>query len=193
MICLSGCFAAYRKKHVLDVLDEWENQRFLGVNCSYGDDRSLTTFLLRKGYGTLFVPDAKATTLVPETFKKLWKQQLRWKKSWMRESFLASGFLWKRSPFMAHSFYANVFLTSASAFMAAYICIYSPLFRSVLPFIYFGGLLLAALLYAAYYRIENRNNLWIYSFLWAVLYVLVLVWQIFYAFINIRDNRWGTR
>lgn len=193
VICLSGCFAAYRRKYLLEILDEWENQQFLGVKCSYGDDRSLTTLLLRKGYSTLFVPEAKASTMVPETFRKLWKQQLRWKKSWIRESYLASKFMWRRSPFMALSFYANMFLTILSPFMAAYILIYSPLFRSILPATYIAGLCLVALLYAIYYRIENRNNLWMYSFLWGLFYVSVLVWQIFYAFINLRDNRWGTR
>jgi hyaluronan synthase len=84
--CCSGCCSAYRRKYLLDVLEPWLHQRFLGVQCTYGDDRSLTNFLLQRGYIALFAPAAKAYTLVPDTFRKFMRQQLRWKKSCVRAS-----------------------------------------------------------------------------------------------------------
>jgi hyaluronan synthase len=47
--CCSGCCSAYRRTHVNEVIDKWLEQRFLGVQCTYGDDRSLTNYLLRGG------------------------------------------------------------------------------------------------------------------------------------------------
>ena len=35
-------------------------------------------------------------TLVPERYVQFFKQQLRWKKSWVRETLIASCFMWKR-------------------------------------------------------------------------------------------------
>jgi hyaluronan synthase len=47
--CCSGCCSAYRREYLLIFLDEWLNQKFLGVKCTYGDDRSMTNYLLKRG------------------------------------------------------------------------------------------------------------------------------------------------
>jgi hyaluronan synthase len=101
--CCSGCLAAYRRRYVLDVLDPWLNQTFLGTPATFGDDRSLTNFMLRR-YRVIYHSEAVCTTIVPETYMKFFRQQLRWKKSWIRESFLASLFIWRRHPFAAFFF-----------------------------------------------------------------------------------------
>src|SRR5205807_9054111 len=46
--CCPGCFSAYRRTCVLEILEPWLKQHFLGVQATFGDDRSLTNFLLRK-------------------------------------------------------------------------------------------------------------------------------------------------
>src|SRR3989344_9583145 len=46
--CCPGCCSAYRKKYLLEILDQWMNQKFLGVECTFGDDRSLTNYIIRK-------------------------------------------------------------------------------------------------------------------------------------------------
>ena len=92
--CCPGCCSAYRKKYVLEILDKWLNQKFLGVQCTYGDDRSLTNFIIKK-YKAVYSSEAKAHTVVPDKFSKYLKQQQRWKKSWIRETFIAS-FLYGR-------------------------------------------------------------------------------------------------
>ena len=45
--CCSGCFSAYRREAIMPHLDWWENQTFLGVESTFGDDRSLTNCVLR--------------------------------------------------------------------------------------------------------------------------------------------------
>ena len=75
--CCPGCFSAYRRQCVLPVLDRWLNQRFLGVRATFGDDRSLTNFLLRH-YKVIYSSTAVATTVVPETHAQFLRQQLRW-------------------------------------------------------------------------------------------------------------------
>jgi hyaluronan synthase len=110
--CCSGCCSAYRRSYILPFINEWRNQRFLGVKCTYGDDRSLTNYLLRRGYKTVFSPTATAHTFVPETVSQYLRQQLRWKKSWFRENLMAGLFIWKRNPLMSLSFYLRIYFAT---------------------------------------------------------------------------------
>ena len=84
VMCCSGCFSAYRRDAVAPVLDDWLGQTFLGQPSTFGDDRSLTNFVLHR-WRVLYAPDAQAYTNVPEHLKQFLRQQLRWKKSWLRE------------------------------------------------------------------------------------------------------------
>ena len=191
--CCSGCCSAYRKKYVLEILDKWLYQKFLGVQCTYGDDRSLTNFLLKKGYKALFAPEAKAYTFVPDTFKKFLKQQLRWKKSWVRESLIASFFIWKRNPIMAVSFYLGVILPLLAPVIVIRALIWYPYATGNAPWFYLAGLLLMAIVYGLYYYIFTRDKKWVYGVLFATFYTLVLIWQLPWAILNLRDPKWGTR
>ena len=85
--CCSGPFSAYRKEYLMEYLDEWNNQYFLGNKCTYGDDRGLTTLMLRNGYKVRFSKYAMCLTNVPTTLKIFIKQQIRWKKSFIRENY----------------------------------------------------------------------------------------------------------
>lgn len=111
--CCPGCCSAYRRSYLLEFIDEWLGQTFLGERCTFGDDRSLTNFIIRK-YRAVYSPEARAKTVVPDTFRQYLRQQQRWKKSWIRETFIASAFMWRRNIFAALSFYAYVFLALVS-------------------------------------------------------------------------------
>ena len=191
--CCSGCCSAYRKKYVLEILDKWLNQKFLGVQCTYGDDRSLTNFLLKKGHKALFAPDAAAYTIVPDTFKKFLKQQLRWKKSWVRESFKAGSFMWKKNPIMAISFYLGVILPLLAPVIVVRALLWYPYATGKAPWFYLAGLLLMAVIYGLYYYIFTRDKKWVYGVLFAAFYTLILIWQLPWAILNLRDSKWGTR
>src|SRR6266566_5244733 len=93
VICLSGCFSAVRRIALDNIVDEWLHQSFMGREASYGDDRALTTLLLKYGWNTIYVPSAKAKTIVPETWRKFWRQQMRWEKSYIRETIIGSKFM----------------------------------------------------------------------------------------------------
>ena len=45
--CLSGPLSCYRKSVMMEHLDDWLNQSFLGQKATFGDDRSMTNFMLR--------------------------------------------------------------------------------------------------------------------------------------------------
>lgn len=191
--CCSGCCSAYRKKYIDEIIDPWLNQMFLGVKCTYGDDRSLTNFLLKNGHKALFADDAIAHTFVPDTFKKFMRQQFRWKKSWVRESLKAAAFMWKKNPIMSVSFYLGVILPLIAPMVIVRALLWYPYVSGKVPWFYIGGMFLMALVYGLYYYIFMRDRKWIYGVLFAAFYTIVLIWQLPWAILNIRDSRWGTR
>ncbi len=191
--CCSGCCSAYRRDAVLPILDTWLNQYFLGVRCTYGDDRSLTNLLLKGGYETLFAPEAIAYTFVPETLRQFTKQQLRWKKSWIRENLIAATFMWRKNILMSISFYLGVLLPLVSPIIIFRTFIMYPYETGKFPIFYIFGLALMAMVYGLYYQIYMHDRKWVYGVLFASLSTLILIWQLPYAILNLRDTRWGTR
>lgn len=192
--CCPGCFSAYRRSCVLEVLDGWLHQRFLGVPATFGDDRSLTNFLLRK-YRVIYSSEAVATTIVPERHLKFLKQQLRWKKSWLRECLIASGFMWKKHPLAALSFYAQLVFPIIAPLLVLRAFVWLPLAAGdVYSMAVYGfGVLMIGMIFSSYYLFWKADGVWIYGAHFTIYYMLVLIWQMPYAIATSRDNRWGTR
>ena len=72
---VSGAFGAFRT----DVI-----QQIKGWDIGPGLDGDITVKIRKKGYKIKFAQDANCLTSVPNTFKKLVKQRLRWDKSLVR-------------------------------------------------------------------------------------------------------------
>jgi hyaluronan synthase len=190
--CCSGCFAAYRRSAVVEVLDDWERQRFLGVDCTYGDDRSLSNLLIRKGWRTCYAATAEAWTDAPERYSKFFRQQLRWKKSWSRENLLLLLHVWRSRP-LAFPFIVMGTVTSLlSPVILLLNLVVSPFITGDFPVEYFVGLYLATVAYAGLYRALRADALWRHAFSSTVFY-LFLSFQLFWAIARLRDSSWGTR
>ena len=96
--CCPGALTGYRKSVVHEVLDQWVAQTFLGRQCTYGEDRALTNYILDKGYDTVYQRSALVRTIVPWTYTKLCKMYLRWDRSYIREEIRFARIIWKRPP-----------------------------------------------------------------------------------------------
>ncbi len=192
--CCSGCCAAYRRSDILPRMKEFLGQKFLGVQCTYGDDRSLTNIVLKDGKKALFAPDAISHTFAPDNVKQFITQQMRWKKSWTRETLKASLFIWKRHPIMAISHYLGLILPLVAPIVVVRAMIIYPLNNDgALPYYYLSGLLLMSFVYGFYYYIYARDDKWFYGVIFSFFYTILLIWQLPWAIINIRDPKWGTR
>lgn len=190
--CCPGCCSAYRRSYLMEYLDEWLHQKFLGEECTFGDDRSLTNFMIRK-YRAVYAERAKAFTVVPASFQKYVKQQQRWKKSWIRETFIASTFMWKKHPLAAFSFYSYVFLAFASPIVFIRAMVWYPALHETLPVIYLTGLFLMLFLHGLFYRLQVGPRSWLLAIFNFWFNTVILMWQLPWAAITIRDSRWGTR
>jgi hyaluronan synthase len=190
--CCSGCLAAYRRAPVMEVLDHWLGQRFLGVPATFGDDRALTRLMLKR-YRVVYHSEALCTTIVPERWSVFFRQQLRWKKSWIRENALLATFMWKRHPLMVLSFYMSVLFPLVSPGIVLH-AIGLPLVGvGTFSFLYVYGAVLMASLYALVYLARHRTALWVYGICFSLFYMFALVWQTYYALLTVRNNEWGTR
>ncbi len=190
--CCPGCCSAYRRSYVLPFIYEWRDQMFLGERCTFGDDRALTNFIIRS-YRAVYSPEARAHTVVPDNFAKYVKQQQRWKKSWIRETFIASLFMWRKHPLAAASFYSYVFLAFASPVVFFRAMVWYPIMLSTWPVVYLIGLMLMLFLHGLYYRIQVGPRAWLLAICNFWFNTVILMWQLPWAIITIRDSRWGTR
>src|SRR3989344_5268886 len=110
--CVSGPLAAFRREAIYNYIPAWENDTFLGKEFKFATDRQLTGYVLgslyigknlKKKYAdspfvknvnyserewkVLYCKSARVWTVVPDTMKKLVRQHVRWKKSFIRHLF----------------------------------------------------------------------------------------------------------
>jgi hyaluronan synthase len=76
--CLPGRTIAFRRKILVDHMDQFLTDRFLGVLLEVSDDRALTNYALKAGYRTVFQSTSLVYTDAPTRLGKLVRQQYRW-------------------------------------------------------------------------------------------------------------------
>ena len=100
--CISGCLFAIRRDLLLEIEPAIRARNWFGIPVSQGEDRFLTHQTLLRGYGTYINNDALCWTTVPNTLSVLFKQQLRWRRSIVRDFFFTLKTLpqhvWKLHP-----------------------------------------------------------------------------------------------
>lgn len=190
--CLSGPLSCYRKDLVLKYSDAWLNQRFLGQKATFGDDRSMTNFILRH-HRTTYQDTAICSTIVPNTYKVFLKQQMRWKRSWLRETFIAATFMWKKEPFMSLSFYMGLIVPILAPVIVIYNLFYIPLTHRVFPLTFLIGIFAMAMLMSFAQLLLKRSSIWLYGLWFCLYYEAVLLWQMPIAWVTFWKSTWGTR
>jgi hyaluronan synthase len=193
--CCSGCFSAYRREAIMPKLDWWENQRFLGLPSTFGDDRSLTNCVLRK-WKVRYQSDAVSHTIVPTAFSPFMRQQLRWKRSWTRESLIVSSFIWRKNPLASIATYVGILLPLLAPVTAVRAVVWQPIVDGAgAPLIYIVGIYAMALAYGLYYAMRHSryDTLWIWGVVFCFFYLAFLLWQTYYAIVTSRTVSWGTR
>lgn len=164
VMCCSGPLAVYRADVVDVIMERYTSQRFLGQECTFGDDRHLTNLCLAQGFLVVFDTRAHCLTEVPTSLKQYRVQQTRWNKSFYREM------LWSLQALVVHSWYMWYDLSMQFA----------------LPFMLLGGLGVTAYLAAV-------GNTWgtVLQYVGTIFVVGFL--RSLYPFFARRDISWGRR
>jgi cellulose synthase/poly-beta-1,6-N-acetylglucosamine synthase-like glycosyltransferase len=131
--CLSGRTAVYRRAAVMPVLDQLENEYFLGRRCIAGDDGRLTWLVLAQGYRTVHQSSAKALSMFPSTFRAFVKQRVRWSRNSFRCYLTAIRMGWlRRQPIITQLTVLQILLTPVTMGMSLAYLIFSRLEYTVI-------------------------------------------------------------
>lgn len=190
--CLSGPLACYRKELILKNETAWLNQKFLGQPATFGDDRSMTNYIL-KTHRTGYQDNAVCSTIVPSDTKVFLSQQMRWKRSWLRESLRAFLFMWKKEPFMFLFFIIGLIVPIAAPIVVVYNLVYVPIMHGIFPTTFLMGLLLMAMLMSLAHLFFRKSKLWTFGFIFVLFYEFILLWQMPVAWVTFWKSTWGTR
>lgn len=198
VLCCCGSLSAYRASVVREHLSDFTNQTFLGVKCTYGDDRRLTNYALLHGK-VVFQSSARAWTTVPERMGHFLRQQIRWNKSFFRESWWGSQHLPMRTPavwlVLLELATWMVFTTSLFTVIGATIARGDG--EALMDYAYY--LISIAYIRSVYYlddltmSLGDRITGFIFAPWYGLLHVFVLLPLRLWSLVTLRDNRWGTR
>ncbi|MDE3154246.1 MAG: glycosyltransferase family 2 protein [Acidobacteriota bacterium] len=194
--CCPGALTAYRIAVVRQVLPQWSTQRFLGVACTYGEDRALTNSILHAGFHTVYQNSAVVHTVAPESYTRLCKMFLRWDRSYIREEIRFQKIVWKRPPLARAIALCERLITDlrypvnyAVLFLLVYVGLKEPLvwlrLMAVIGVMSFFNTL--------YFLRSERSIDFLYGIAYAYFSFFTLFWIFPYALVTVRARSWLTR
>lgn len=214
--CVSGPLAFFRLSAIYNFMPAWGADTFLGQEFRFATDRTLTAYVLGGSYlGPRVLPQhaespfalpkypvrdwkivysksAKAWTNVPSTFKGMVRQQVRWKKSFVRNVFVTGRFYWRRPFLPALFYYVHVGFVFLGPFVAARHLIYLPLHGDPMSMLlYLAGIAIIGLSFGLAFRHENPGSRrWLYRPLMSLMSTVIFTWLIFYSVATIKRMTW---
>lgn len=159
---------------------------------TYGDSPESSPSSSQGFWNVKYSYSIKVHVRVPNTLDSLIKQQIRWKKSFIRSLLTTGGSYWKRPAYIALLYY----IQTAMKFVRPYI-VFHALF--MLPFIgdvnstllWLAGILFTAMIYGVDYRLRNPGStLWLYRPAFTLLTTFVYTWLLPVAMLTIRSRSW---
>jgi hyaluronan synthase len=200
VLCACGSLTLYSAQVLRKYRPDFLNQLFLGKPAVFGDDRRLTNYCLLEGRA-LFNQSAVAWTAVPEKMSHFLRQQVRWNKSFFRESLWVLRAMPIRKPAFWFTFIelAGWIIFTGTLIFALVV---APLVTAQLligPYL----LYLALMAYGRSFRYPDLTGVrpktkdrligFAIAPIYGLLHVGVLVWLRIYALVTLRRSNWGTR
>lgn len=216
--CVSGPLAVFRRDAIYNYLPAWAGDRFMGAPFRFATDRQLTGYVLgqkwrgkklkeqyadspfvtaqnypERKWRIGYVQSAKVWTNVPEHFRPFMKQQIRWKKSFIRNLFFTGSFMWRRGFGPACLYYGHALWVVAAPLMAFRHIVWAPLHGAAfLTLLYLCGVVLKGCVWGLAFKIDNPHDArWRYRPLMSLLSATLLAWLLPYSFATIRRGVWS--
>ena len=200
VLCTPGALSAYRVKAVKPILNWWLNQTFLGRPATIGEDRAVTSMLIRQGWYSGFQSNAFVFTRMPVTYNGVFKMLTRWCRSDIRENLIMLYFAFfnlRHFRFRQLGLQLNVIFASVSIILPLFSI--PALLLAILSVPVEACLLLAtgnvlwstvpAFIYASRYGLRHSYWALIYGFY----YLPFLSWIGVYSILTLRNTSWITR
>ncbi len=140
----------------------------------------------------LYSQNIRVNIGVPPTLDSLIKQQVRWRKSFIRSLFAAGGIFWKRPFYLALLYYFQTSMKFIRPYIVATTVVFLPLVGDfVTPIVWFSGVLFTGMIYAVDFRLRNPGDRnWLYRPFFQLLSTYVYTWLLIYAAITIKKTGW---
>jgi hyaluronan synthase len=141
----------------------------------------------------VYSPQVRVTAGVPETFADLIRQQIRWRKSFIRSLPATGGIYWRRPIYAAFIYYLTLALRLTRPFVAIKVLLVFPFLYGdlTLTALYLVSLFYTGMLYGIDVRLRNPGYpYWLYRPIMTFLSTFVLSWLIFYAAVTIKKESW---
>jgi hyaluronan synthase len=191
--CCSGALAAYRSDVLKNIIDDFLKEQFLGKRCTHSEDRHLTNLVLKCGYDVVFISNAVAYTYAPSTYRLFLKQQIRWRRGFLREMIFALPFMWRKKPVLFIEILLWEFLMPFLSFGLVLLIVmnifFNPLFFTVSVAISLFLLMFIRYMPIIFYS-PSRIGALFYFMLFSH---FIIYWQTVYALFTLRDEKWITR
>ena len=224
LVC-SGCLAAYRRDSIKNFVGLWgkddsQNQktekpqyfksnpwgltktkriseRILEWSSQFDDSEdSVLTSQTLVDWRTKYVSSAKVYTDVPEKMEGFVKQQLRWKKGWLRASLFLMTFIWRKNPIISSVFYINFASGLLMPLIMFTIFFYAPVVMNqwYLPILFIAGMLLVGFVQGLDFKLRDSGTKnWKFKPLTNMFTGFLLPWLLFPALWSIKKSQWMTR
>jgi hyaluronan synthase len=128
---------------------------------------------------------------VPTTLHDLLKQQVRWKKSFIRSLITTGGMYWKRPYWIALLYYIQTVMKFVRPYIVfhVFVLIFTGDPRSAA--LWFLGIMFTGMIYAVDFRLRNPGDpLWLFRPIFTILTTFVYTWLLPYAFLTIKNRSW---
>lgn len=173
------------------------SQRRLEKAAKFDDaeDRILTAQSLVQ-WMAVYVASAVVYTDVPEKFRGFLRQQIRWKRGYLRAQFFVSSFFWHNNPLMVFIFYLEFMASLTMPLIIITVFIYEPFIRGeyIFTIFFFVAHLITGIIEALDSRFRNpKDTTWKYKPIMNILSSLVLSWLVIYSWLTLKTDKWGTR
>lgn len=197
VFCCPGALTAYRKKILQKFIQDWVNQKFLNILCTYGEDRALTTEILKAGYRTRYQSNAVVFTKVPTTFLQMNLMYLRWTRSYIRESILFGKFMFtkyrnEQRLLPIFDFFFLNFLHPFHIFSLGFV-VYSFSVHPIFILRHFAVLVIFSFLLSLYYLRAKKSLTFLYGIPYAFITAFCLWWIVPFAAFTLKSQSWMTR
>ncbi|GMA59640.1 glycosyltransferase [Alicyclobacillus fastidiosus] len=190
LVC-SGPISCYRSEVILDNLERYRHQTFLGEPVQFGDDRCLTNYAIERGK-TVYQENAICLTDVPPTLRQFVKQQIRWNKSFFRESLLAFKLGLKKPKVLMWVLLEMLLWITFGVALFAGVILKARTMGLVLLSYYGAYICLSAYARNVYY-ILKRPLVFLLAPLYGIVHLGLLFPLRIYALATLKVTRWGTR
>ena len=197
VVCCPGALTAFRRAVVFPLMSEFLSQRFMNEICKHGEDRALTTLILRTGLYVKYQSNAVVYTTVPAKYGQMNKMYLRWTRSYVRESvfqarFIFSNYRRKNRILPILDFIFLNFLHPFHLFSLG-IIVYSFLVNPIFMVRHIAFLVISSFVLSLYYLRTNKSMAFLYGIPYGLITAFLLWWIVPFSVLTMKNQEWLTK